>query len=46
MLSSSWRRQADPALFDAWTERWGDLVSFEIVPVITSAQAAARARDA
>jgi hypothetical protein len=32
---------ADPALFDAWTERWDDLVSFEIVPVVTSAQAAA-----
>jgi hypothetical protein len=31
----------DPALFDAWTERWDDLVSFEIVPVITSAEAAA-----
>jgi len=37
---------ADPALFDAWTERWGDLVSFEIVPVITSAEAVAQARDA
>jgi hypothetical protein len=34
----------DPALFDAWTERWSDLVSFEIVPVITSAEAAAEAR--
>jgi hypothetical protein len=33
----------DPALFDAWTERWSDLVSFEVVPVITSAEAAARA---
>ena len=32
----------DPALFDIWTERWADLVSFEIVPVITSAEAASR----
>ena len=39
----------DPALFDAWTERWSDLVAFEIVPVLTSAEAAeaaARARGA
>jgi hypothetical protein len=36
----------DPALFEAWTERWSDLVSFEIIPVITSADAAAQARDA
>jgi len=34
----------DPALLSAWTERWSDLVEFEIVPVITSAEAAARAR--
>jgi Protein of unknown function (DUF3303) len=32
-----------PALFDAWFERWSDLVSFELYPVITSAEAAARA---
>ncbi len=32
----------DPALIDAWTERWSDLVAFEVVPVITSAEAAAR----
>jgi hypothetical protein len=32
----------DPALFDAWTRHWDDLVSFEVVPVITSAEAAAR----
>jgi hypothetical protein len=36
----------DPALFDAWTERWSDLVAFEIVPVVTSGEAAARARGA
>jgi hypothetical protein len=34
----------DPALFDVWTERWSDLVSFEVVPVITSAEAAAEAK--
>jgi hypothetical protein len=32
----------DPALFGVWTERWADLVSFEIVPVVSSAEAAAR----
>jgi hypothetical protein len=32
---------ADPALLAAWTGRWDDLVSFEIVPVVTSAEAAA-----
>ena len=31
----------DPALFDAWTAAWDDLVDFEIVPVRTSADAAA-----
>lgn len=34
---------ADPALFDAWFERWSDLVSIEWYPVLTSAEAAARA---
>ena len=33
----------DPRLFDEWTARWADLAEFEIVPVITSAEAAARA---
>jgi Domain of unknown function (DUF3303) len=32
----------DPSLFDAWTAAWSDLASFEIHPVIDSAQAAAR----
>ncbi len=32
----------DPTLFDEWTGRWSDLVAFEIVPVISSAAAAAR----
>ena len=36
----------EPTLFDAWTQRWGDLVAFEIVPVVTSGEAAARARGA
>jgi len=34
----------DPALLDLWCARWGDLVDFEVHPVITSAEAAARAR--
>jgi hypothetical protein len=33
---------SDPALLDVWFERWNDLVSFEVYPVITSAEAAAR----
>jgi hypothetical protein len=33
----------DPSLFDAWTAEWADLADFEIVPVIGSADAAARA---
>jgi hypothetical protein len=33
----------DPALFDAWTAAWSDLASFEVVPVLGSAEAAARA---
>jgi hypothetical protein len=33
----------DPRLFDEWIDRWADLAEFEIVPVITSAEAAARA---
>jgi hypothetical protein len=34
---------SDPALFDAWFERWSDLVSIQWYPVLTSAEAAARA---
>jgi hypothetical protein len=33
----------DPALFDPWTAAWVDLATFEIVPVISSAEAAERA---
>jgi hypothetical protein len=32
----------DPALFDTWTAAWSDLATFEIHPVLDSAQAAAR----
>lgn len=32
---------ADATLFAAWTQHWADLVEFEIVPVRTSAEAAA-----
>jgi siroheme synthase len=32
----------DPSLFDAWVGEWADLAEFEIVPVIGSAEAAAR----
>ncbi len=30
----------DPTLFDVWTSNWSDLATFEIVVVVTSAQAA------
>ena len=32
----------DPRLFREWVERWEDLVEFEIVPVVTSREAAER----
>lgn len=31
----------DRALLDQWIEQWADLVDFEVVPVVTSAEAAA-----
>jgi hypothetical protein len=31
----------DASLFEAWTRQWHDLVEFEIIPVRTSAEAAA-----
>ena len=34
----------DPELFQIWRERWEDLVAFEVRPVITSSEAAARSR--
>jgi len=33
----------DPRLLDEWTARWNDLAQFELVPIITSAEAAGRA---
>lgn len=36
----------DPLLFEQWIARWQDLVEFEVVPVITSAEAAAALADA
>jgi hypothetical protein len=35
----------DPALFDTWTANWSDLTHFEIVPVLSSAQADERLRS-
>jgi hypothetical protein len=32
----------DPSLFKTWIAAWGDLVDFEVVPVISSAEAATR----
>lgn len=29
----------DPALFGRWTAQWEDLMEFEIIPVVTSAEA-------
>ena len=34
----------DPALFDVWRERWKDLGDFDIYPVISSSDAAARVK--
>ena len=31
----------DPALLEAWMANWNDIVDFEVVPVLTSAEAAA-----
>ncbi len=35
----------DRALLDEWMSRWSDLVHFEVVPVVTSEQAATASRD-
>ena len=35
----------DAGVFETWIAEWSDLVEFEIVPVIGSAEAAARCRD-
>ena len=34
----------DRALFDDWASKWNDLMEFEVVPVITSAEAQERMR--
>lgn len=34
---------ADPSLFDEWISHWADLVDFEVVPVMSSAEAKAKA---
>lgn len=36
----------DPSLFAEWTARWADIARFEIVPVLSSAEAADRAAAA
>ena len=33
----------DPALIDEWIARWSDLARFEVVPVLSSDEAAGRA---
>jgi hypothetical protein len=33
----------DPGLIDQWIAHWADLADFEVVPVISSAEAASRA---
>jgi Protein of unknown function (DUF3303) len=37
---------ATPALFDEWMSRWSDLIDFELVPVLTSAEASRSVRNA
>ena len=32
----------DPQLLQQWIAQWSDIVDFEVIPVITSAEAAAR----
>jgi hypothetical protein len=36
----------DRALLDEWMTAWNDLVEFEVLPVVTSAEASARVPDA
>ena len=35
----------NPALLKEWMQQWRDLVDFEVVPVMSSAEAAARVAD-
>ena len=32
----------DPKLLEEWMSRWSDLTEFEVIPVLTSAEAASR----
>ena len=46
-LATCWQLMEAPdlAAFEPWLDAWRDLVDFEIVPVVSSAEAAARASD-
>jgi len=35
----------DRGLLETWIARWSDLTDFEVIPVVTSAEAASRAGD-
>jgi len=35
-------RTEDAALFDQWIAAWSDLVQFQVIPVMTSAEAAGK----
>ena len=35
----------DPQLLEEWMSNWRDVMDFEVIPVITSAEAAARSRS-
>lgn len=35
----------DPSLFEEWTANWRDLIDFEILPVVTGAEAAKSVLD-
>ncbi|HBS28884.1 MAG TPA: hypothetical protein DEB06_05420 [Phycisphaerales bacterium] len=43
-LSTCWQvmETADRALLDEWIANWSDFVDFEVVPVVTSKEAAER----
>lgn len=42
-LTTCWQVMAgERALLDAWIANWADLVDFEVIPAISSPEAAAR----
>ena len=45
-MATCWQvmEAADRSLVDEWIARWDDLVDFEVIPVITSPEAAARVK--